>query len=296
MFADFQVYGYVEGAPLFDQANTGVKVTKSGNAWTYDGTKYWIKDANYNFNAVAPATNGNWTKENATATQTTLSFENNGTTDLLYATATAVGQESGENDPVAFTFRHTLSKVKFSFKNAYNASNSSICVRGIQITNADATAVATLTAGTAWSDYNGEEAIAFGNATTVEDYSVEDDVNNSNKYDFEFERIVESYFERFVIPAQKDWNITFIVDLLVNGQVIKTYGHEIVLTNAKFEPGKSYDLLAEIDHTNIDPATSQDAIEFTVTEITDWDNDHDGKENTPAGDTDGDNQVDTELN
>ena len=189
-----------------------------------------------------------------------------------------------------------MSKVKFSFKNAYNASNSSICVRGIQITNADATAVATLTAGTAWSDYNGEEAIAFGNATTVEDYSVEDDVNNSNKYDFEFERIVESYFERFVIPAQKDWNITFIVDLLVNGQVIKTYGHEIVLTNAKFEPGKSYDLLAEIDHTNIDPATSQDAIEFTVTEITDWDNDHDGKENTPAGDTDGDNQVDTELN
>ena len=71
MFSDFAVYGYVNGAVLLD----GVRVAKNGadmdvddyagqtnTDWKYEGTQYWIAGANYNFNAVAPKTNGGWTK------------------------------------------------------------------------------------------------------------------------------------------------------------------------------------------------------------------------------------------
>ena len=288
MFADFHVYGYVKGAPLFNDENTidendGVIVEKSGDAWRYDGTKYWIKDANYNFNAVAPVTNGNWTKEDATATQTTLSFTNNGTTDLLYATATAVGQEAGDNDPVAFTFRHTLSKVKFSFKNAYNASNSSIRVKDIKIIDAYKTGDVVLDANTTWTPIAGSNTLTlnFGNAALTEADNNATVDQNDKGLAFGYNSTIESYNELFMIPGagaadntdptKKLYTIKFTVELLVSGQEITQYEHTIKTEFAP-QPGKSYDLLAEIDHTNIDPETSQDAIVFTVTEITDWDN------------------------
>ncbi len=286
--ADFQVFGYVENAPLFNTNNTGVTVTKNGDAWTYEGTKYWIKDANYNFNAVAPATNGNWTKEDATATQTTLSFENNGTTDLLYATATAVGQEAGENDPVAFTFRHTLSKVKFSFKNAYNATNTTIRVKDIKITNAYENGSVVLDANTTWTPVASSNnlTLSFGNAAlTAEDNNAAVDQNDKGLA-FGYNTTIESYNELFMIPgAGQDVTVTnadatttyndvytvqFTVELLVSGQEITQYVHTIY-TDFAPEPGKSYDLLAVIDPTNIDPETSQDPIEFTVTAIENWD-------------------------
>ena len=57
---DFAVYGFVEGAVLFD----GTQVSKTiinddlESAWKYAGTQYWIAGAQYKFNAVAPMTNG----------------------------------------------------------------------------------------------------------------------------------------------------------------------------------------------------------------------------------------------
>ena len=87
MFSDFAVFGFVEGATLFDgtrvaKENLATDHTKTG--WEYAGTQYWIAGANYNFNAVAPLTDGGWTKTAANPTSTTLSFTNNGTTDLLF--------------------------------------------------------------------------------------------------------------------------------------------------------------------------------------------------------------------
>lgn len=271
LFNDFQVYGYVQGAPLFDADNNGVKVTKNGDAWTYDGTKYWIAGANYDFYAVAPFT-GNWAvKTGTTPTEAgaIITFTNaNGTQDLLYSGIVEQQGKVSGNQAVAFTFKHILSKVKFSFVNGYNASAATICVRDIQITNADATADATLTTDAAWSAHNGNVAIAFGNATTEATYATDADDDNFANYDYAYNTTVESYYERFVIPANKEWNISFKVDLLVSGQVIKTYNHTAKLT-ALFEPGKSYDIAATITATNIDPDGKQEAIEFTAT-MTDW--------------------------
>lgn len=97
LFSDFAVYGFVEGAVLFDgtKVSKGITNTDLTSGWKYAGTQYWIAGAQYNFHAVAPMTAGGWTKTVAEAASTTLSFTNNGTTDLLYATAAQEGKVSG---------------------------------------------------------------------------------------------------------------------------------------------------------------------------------------------------------
>lgn len=302
---DFAVYGYVQkdanSAVLFD----GIRVYKNGVNWKYDATQYWIEGATYNFNAVAPKpeTGGNWTKTAADATSTTISFTNNGTTDLLYAKSTEItGEAYGSNDPVAFTFRHALSKVKFSFTNNYDATNSSIRIKEVKITDAYETGTAVLANSAAWSGQTGTLELSFGDAVV--------DVTDTVADAFVKGKTLESYNELFLIPGagytdvtvtntdgttstMKGYTISFTVELLMNGNLLATYPHTVYTTFVP-EPGKAYDLAAVINYKNIDPDTKQDPIVFTVTEIIDWDNDHDGKENTGNGtDDNGDNQVDT---
>lgn len=272
MFSDFAVFGFVEGATLFDgtrvaKEDLATDQTKTG--WEYAGTQYWIAGANYNFNAVAPLTDGGWTKTAATKDATTLSFTNNGTTDLLYAYATAEGKAEN-NDPVAFTFRHTLSKVKLSFENAYNAINATIKVCNVKITDAYATGNVVLTDATAWSAQSGVLELAFGNA-------VADDATSTDAIEFGLNTTLESYNELFMIPGagptvvdeKNTYTVTFTVDLIVSGTVVKTYNHTI---NAVFAPeaGKSYDLKATITAENIDPNNEQEPIEFTVNTLPGW--------------------------
>ena len=266
---DFAVYGFVEGAVLFD----GTQVSKSianddlQSAWKYAGTQYWIAGAKYNFNAVAPMTAGGWTKTVADKTSTTLSFVNNGTTDLLYATAAQEGKAE-ENAQVAFTFRHVLSKVKFSFENAYNATNATIKVKNIKITNPHKTADVVLTAATAWSNQTADDLVLeFGMAT---DDEATTDVKENAEVDYAFGKTYESQNERFLIPSDSyPYNVTFDVELLVSGQPIDTYEHTVT---ANFAPvaGNSYDIKAVINATNIDPEHAQEPIEFTVNPLPDW--------------------------
>lgn len=272
MFTDFAVYGFVEGASVFNGIEVGKGITNGEltSEWKYSGTQYWIADANYDFYAVAPF-EGDWdikTGTTPTDTGATITFtNNNGTQDLLYAgIEERLGLASG-NTAIALTFNHILSKVKFSFVNNYNATSATIRVKDIEITNAWSTAEAALSNSVAWSNHqNDNVVIAFGNAT--DDQSTDDkegvDVN------YAYGKTYESYYERFVIPApNKEWNIEFTVDLLVSGQVIKSYDHTAKLTTA-FEHGKAYDIAATITAANIDPNTSQEPIEFTAT-MNDWD-------------------------
>ena len=174
LFEDFAVYGFVEGAVLFNGNTVSKTITNNAlkSDWKYEGTQYWIAGAKYNFAAIAPKSNAGWTTANCIlnnngAVETTLSFTNNdGTTDLLYSNPDAIeGKDSG-NTAVPFTFRHLLSKVKFSFTNNYNASNATIRVRDIKINNAYSKGDVTLTsAATTWSKQSGNKLeLSFGNA------------------------------------------------------------------------------------------------------------------------------------
>lgn len=274
LFSDFAVYGFVEGAVLFDGTQVSKVITNDDldSDWKYAGTQYWIAGAKYNFNAVAPVTNGGWTKEDADKTSTTLSFTNNGTTDLLYATTAQEGKVSG-NAQVAFSFRHVLSKVKFSFENAYNATNATIRVKDITITNPHKTADVVLTAATEWSSHalapvDDVFTLSFGMASDDEATPV---VKENVEVAYAFGKTYESQNELFLIPSATDYEyeVTFNVELLVSGSVVKTYAHTV---KAEFAPapGNSYDIKAVINATNIDPNNAQEPIEFTVNTLPDW--------------------------
>ena len=289
MFADFAVYGFVSAdnqapAAIFD----GTQV--SGPDWTYEGTQYWINGARYNFNAVAPYNDG-WTKTEAGIDSVKLSFTNDGETDLLFATNNYGIYSYNENQPVGkvgFNFRHVLSKVKFSFVNNYNATNSFLRVSNIKIENAYTTANATLKANTtAWEGHAGDNLeLVFGNAnTTAQDTAAQ-------KFAYNPESEVESHNELLLIPGAvpsfekkvgevvTGYKVTFTVEVLVGEDVIKTYSHVVA---ANFTPvaGYTYDLKAELSHENLDPEHAQEPIEFTVTGIGGWDTDHndDGEDN-----------------
>ena len=312
MFSDFHVYGYVAGEPIFvevdeDDVTYGVTVTNTGTNgsvnWKYDATQYWIAGATYNFSAVAPVTNGRWTMTAADKDDTTLSFTNDGVTDLLYAqndTYTA-NTDGTPNGAVGFTFRHVLSKVKFSFENKYAATNSSIRVKNIQITDAYTQGSVELNATTStWTPVANSNNLTlnFGDA-------VSNSATANSAEAFGNKTTYESYNELFMIPfagatsytvdstQMNGYTVKFTVELLVNGAVIKTYPHTIY-TSFVPQPGKAYDLKAEITPESIDPDHQQEEIKFTVTTITDWDNDHDGKESTDGTDSE-DNQVDTTI-
>ena len=269
IFSDFAVYGFVEGAVLFDGTQVSKDITNGDlkSDWKYAGTQYWIAGAKYNFNAVAPMTDGGWTKSAATKDATTLSFTNDGETDLLYAYATAEGKAES-NNAVAFTFRHVLSKVKFTFKNDYNATNATIRVKDVKITYAYKTGSVVLDAASKWSSQAGTLELAFGNAAVASADAEEA---------FDYGKSVESYNELLLIPGagpkevegKKTYTVTFTVDLLVSDTVVKSYSHSI---NAAFTPeaGNSYNLTATITAENIDPDHEQEPIEFTVNPLPGW--------------------------
>ena len=272
---DFAVYGFVEGATLFNGnrvAKEDLAEDQEKTGWEYKGTQYWIAGANYDFYAVAPY-NGNWVikadpKPASTGAQ--ISFTNvNGTQDLLYSGIVECEGEVSGNDAVAFTFKHILSKVKFSFENGYNASTATIRVRDIKITNAYETGVAILGAAAAWDEQADAIEINFGDATEPEGA-----YDKANAYT----TVYESNNERFLIPSDsRGYNVSFVVDLYINGQLVDVnadvyetgYVHTATVTFAP-QAGHSYDIKATIDATNIDPNHAHEPIEFTVTPITAW--------------------------
>lgn len=274
LFGDFAVYGYVttnEGTgTLFD----GTKVSGSAldGDWTYEGTQYWIKDATYNFYAVAPNSyKGFWMASTSNVNGLVLSVQNtDGTKDILVAKVNdIVGQQAGQNDPVEFNFQHILSKVKFSFTNNYDATDSSIRVENIKINNACGFSLVTLSKNNLeWGNGNGSQTtLNFGNAAVASATAEEAFANGAT---------VESYNERLLIPVEVTggYNVTFDVKVLVNGVVVKTYSHDV---NVDFSPvaGHSYNIAATIKAENINPDEELDPIEFTVTSIDGWDEDAD---------------------
>lgn len=281
LFGDFAVYGCVESASLFDN------VEVEGPNWTYTNTQYWITGAKYNFAAIAPFANGQSgvfsvaaDANNNYVGTTTLPFTNvDGTNDLLYAqNAQIVGASSGNNSTVEFNFRHVLSKVKFSFENAYNASTATIKVYDVKIENAWESATATLgETSTAWGSHAGDVVLLFGNAS---DDEATTDVKEKVEVAYAYGKTYETLNERLLIPGvapavtgvnnvTNAYKVTFKVDLLVNGTKIKEYAHTAYV---EFAPvaGYSYDIKAEINAENIDPANEQEPIEFTVTNIGGW--------------------------
>ena len=274
---NFAVYGFTQNGQIFD----GVTVSSAdnGSTWTYNPIQYWVEGNQYAFAAIAPASvpvSGETLTGSSVADYKvgmTVSFTNDGKTDLLYANGGAFNADETfmeSPQPVGLTFKHQLSKVKFSFKNNVSGAYN-IKVTDVKITDAKSSGTLTVStaADNAWENVTGNDLeLSFGAAGTT-------DVNTADAIAFGTE--VETYNEQLMIPTAltESYTVTFTVELL-NGTVsMGTYNHTATISGVELKLGYCYDFAAELNADNIvvdpdDPDAELKPIEFTVYEISDW--------------------------
>ena len=269
---NFAVYGFTQNGQIFD----GVTVSRAedGSTWTYSPIQYWVEGNQYAFAAIAPASVP-VSDETLTGNKVgmTVSFTNDGKTDLLYANGGAFNADElfmESPQTVSLTFKHQLSKVKFSFKNNVSGAYN-IKVTDVKITDAKSSGTLTVStaADNAWSNVGGDPLVlSFGAAGTT-------DANTADAIAFGTE--VETYNEQLMIPtaSTESYNVTFTVELL-NGTVsMGTYNHTATIKGVELQLGYCYDFAAELNAENIvvdpdDPDAQLKPIEFKVDKISTW--------------------------
>lgn len=256
---NFQVWGIMKKDNQIGKPFVGTQVNKAGGAWSYGTPVYWEKDYQYSFVAVAPA--DKFEMEVAPAAYQDygkVKFTNGtGETDLLWAAKDA-GLVTWEGDacpaPVDLTFNHMLSRVRFNFVNAMD-DGSLLTVKDVQITNActeGSVQLIAANAGLAWTA-SGDAALLFDNAAET-GFAQNAACTTGHKY---------------MIPANKAYNVTFVVERAHNG-VVDTYEHSVNLTEMQMESGKSYQFKAVFTSQNVNPDGALCPIVFEPT-VNDWD-------------------------
>lgn len=272
----FDVYGFMDQPS--GQVFTGDDVTLNGGAWSYVNTQYWLAGHDYYFAALAPMNSENWSLDFSNANTNgvgTVTFTNvDGTEDLLYAAATASTQADDVNlgamAPVPFTFNHLLSKLKFTFKNAFTNPTTTVKVTNLKMT-APGKATIDLATTDWWTAPEKWVLDATAENVTLDFGAVNDGVQANTK--IPANTAWESSVERLTIPAvdTQAYTITFDVVMYQGDVEALVVSHEVVLNGKAFEMGKAYNLVTELNAMNIDPnATELYPIEFTVVEVKEW--------------------------
>lgn len=272
----FAVYGFTQNGQIFD--GTTVSSSNEGVSWTYTPQQFWVKGNQYAFGAIAPAntTVTNETLEGSSATDykvgMTVSFTNDGETDLLHASAAPVdANDDFMVSPffVPFTFYHQLAKVKFSFANSVGEPYN-IEVTDVKITNAKKSGTLTINSNeqNGWSDV-ADPSLELNFGAVGNNADVAEAINNNGEG--------ETYYEKLMIPTEssESYNVTFTVKLL-NGTVpMGTYNHTTTISNVELQLGYCYDFKATLTSDNIvvdpeDPDAQLEPIVFEVTNIENW--------------------------
>ncbi len=240
------------------------EVVKQGSDYVYSPVQYWVNNAAYSFTAFAPKQNAQWSyaaAENKDAYNGVISFNNAaalGEQDLLFASTDRETQEiTAAPAAVGFTFSHLLSKVAFKFTNIFTDENISLNVYGVQINNAAAEGTLQVVDGAtqSWTG-TGNYVRAFGAAEASEDAALANAAS-----------LTTEHF--YLIPVEREYNITFNVGLYQAGVLLNTYEHEINV-NLDLEKGKSYILNASLAAENVNPDNQLYPIEFKVADVEDW--------------------------
>ena len=250
--ASFNVYGTVTGNANTINIFDGDAVTGSiGQAvWSCTEEQYWTPNCSYKFTAIADATS---VAVDTNGMPTTITFNENTTAggDVLLATATATTDVNAtpSQNPVAFTFSHLLSKVKFTFtKPAYNNTRYTYKITGIQFTNPYKQGVYNITNETWGSQDIRTSAIDFG--------AGEAEITTTKLS-------VESNYARLLVPATyTDLGVSFTVETLLDGSSLGTQTITETLATT-FEKGIAYNVVATLGDNNL--------ITFTVEKLTGWD-------------------------
>jgi len=303
----FKVYGKVTGsnnnvANIFDgdvvSKPTSLTSYNSTTVWTCSEIQYWIPSCSYDFIAIvdgdykegegesATSFNEIVVPENAHGMPSSIKYDVASQKDLLLATSnvttyengipnTASGNTAASIAPVAFSFDHLLSKVKFTVTNGMPAKTVtttgtniySYKVSNVRMTNAVKKGSYDIT-NSLWSfetsnipSYTEQAPLSFGNVIGTLDAT-----NNPNNEATAISegQSAESHYERLLLPYKYEatkLNIKFTVDLLVNGTVINTKNYEANIA-VEFNKGYAYNF-------NITLALDK-KIEFTLSSVTDW--------------------------
>lgn len=194
----FNLYGTVSSTNGTINIYNGCEVTGSvGTAvWSCPVKQYWIAGAAYAFAAVADGTVASVDTNGMplTITCNTAVDANNVQSDLLYATATATGQPSG-NDEVNFTFSHLLAKAQFTVK-SNTEGGYYYSVKNINVNNY-VNGTYTIADGS-WAGTGEKANTAFGNIEKVTK-------TNTNGLTCETQRLL--------IPTTDDFTVSFTVEL-----------------------------------------------------------------------------------
>ena len=255
---EFSVWAYMDavGGVVFDDE----LVSRNGDAWTYNQIQYWMPGHNYYFAAFAGDRSA---IETLPATMEAnglgvVKFTNvDGTNDILYSEA-VVADAAADQAPVALTFKHLLSKVKFTFKNGFQNDNNFVVVKNITMDVAE-TAYVDLSADAdfanresvlPWTNLDGTKTLEFGDV---------------NKLNIGVSEAAEN--ERLTIPATADYEYVINFDVEVyNGSVLGLQkSMEVKLTGLELVAGRAYNLMATINQENL----NLNKIEFTAT-VEEW--------------------------
>ena len=269
----FDVWAFMDEASgvVFE----GEDVTKNGT-WTYTNTQYWAPNHTYYFAALAPMNSANWTLNTAEANELgagVVSFTNvNGTEDVLYAATSVVTPDAAtlaqtNMEKVKFQFNHLLSKVKFTFKNAFTTENAYVVVKNVTM-SAPKTGTLALNAADWWTGDKwalGTDAVelAFGDVAKLAMGEADEAAN-----------------ERLTIPAAAGYvyEINFTVELYMGDVLAATCNKIATVSDVALEMGKAYNFAAEINADNLE----LQAIEFDVLEVKAWEEAADDVEFLPA--------------
>ena len=253
------VYGWRDADCIFNKQIVNVGTNGTG---TYTPVQYWQAGHTYSFEAVAP-TSVDGASFTANRTGGSFNYTNDASIDLLYAKAADVTTTSpltGKPGAVHFTFKHLLSRVMFTFNNTFAATDAAkITISNVKITNAYVNGTITLAAADAeWVGSNNTLQVAFDEADTD---ALKDLAANTGK---------GATTPMYLIPATSpSYKVTFDVTLNQNGATT-TYPHTATLTTT-MDMGMSYNFVANINASNVDPDNKLIPIEFEA-EVEKWKN------------------------
>lgn len=270
----FWVFGYYGTTPTEVFNNVGVnKPTGTGN-WQSEETEYWTTGNAYEFGAYANGTSQLTSGVSFSSTDKKLTFTNYeaGANDLIASTASVQAKADLTNvDPVPFTFKHMLAKVKFTFETT--ATDYTMKVENLQINNAIKTCTGSYTGGTptiAWETTGTKAVYEYAD---IENYAATGSVSTAPCY---------------VIPQsvpESDSYVTVTFKVTASGDAISgtqeaTFTANLKTSDNKWTEGYSYNYIFTINPDDVDGTLKP--IEFKVEEVTKWEDDPDITDVTPS--------------
>lgn len=250
----FYVYAYKNDDALLTNEN----VYMQNGLWAYDNIKIWDNAATYSFAAYS---NGGTAKgvgslenvsyDKSAGTLKISSYTASGDDDLLASISTETLADA--NTPVAFTFKHVLSMVKFTVKSGLG-NDKELVINNLTVeagkiqNNGDLTYS---TAATSWELAQSGQTYASLSAA---------------KLNATTETPAEAEFT--VLPQNVSGGFTVTIEATITPEgesaINKTFTATIPADNAKWVVGNRYNYIATIN------ATDMDIIEFDAPKVDDW--------------------------